>query len=106
MSSVITAKKGQETSKYLEREYCIKSSRDKIRITRHIMMLQVLCIVQLPDEEGDMHIYSTWCVMICLVILILSLLLFIQSLYSLCKFFHLLVHTVLPYHVIVSRYLD
>ena len=47
------------TSKYnLEREYrdCIKSRRDKIGITRHIMMHQVLYIVQLPNEEGDMHI--------------------------------------------------
>ena len=35
---------------------CIKSRRDKIRITRHIMMHQVLYIVQLPNEEGDMHI--------------------------------------------------
>ena len=42
----------------LEREYrdCIKSRRDNIRITRHIMMHQVLYIVQLPNEEGDMHI--------------------------------------------------
>ena len=58
MSSVITqsSKKGQETSKCnLERD-CIKSRRDKIRITRHIMMHQVLYIVQLPNEEGDMHI--------------------------------------------------
>ena len=48
--------KGQETSKCnLERE-CIKSRRDKIGITRHIMMHQVLYIVQLPNEEGDMHI--------------------------------------------------
>ena len=39
----------------LEREYrdCIKSRRDKIGITR---LHQVLCIVQLPNEEGDMHI--------------------------------------------------
>ena len=35
-------------------------------------------------------LYSTWCIMICLVIPILSLLLFIQSLYSLSKL-HLLV---------------
>ena len=59
MSSVLTkrSKKGQETSK-LERKYrnCIKSRRDKIGITRHIMMHQVLYIVQLPNEEGDMHI--------------------------------------------------
>ena len=42
----------------LDREYrdCIKSRRDKIGITRHIMMQQVLYIVQLPNEEGDMHI--------------------------------------------------
>ena len=42
----------------LEREYrdLIKSRRDKIGITRHIMMHQVLYIVQLPNEEGDMHI--------------------------------------------------
>ena len=42
----------------LEREYrdCIKSRRDKIGITRHIMMHQLLYIVQLPNEEGDMHI--------------------------------------------------
>ena len=40
------------------REYrdCIKRRRDKIGITRHIMMHQVLYIVQLPNEEGDMHI--------------------------------------------------
>ena len=42
----------------LEREYrdCIKSRRDKIGITRHIMMHQVLHIVQLPNDEGDMPI--------------------------------------------------
>ena len=42
----------------LEREYrdCIKSWRDKIGITRHIMMHQVLYIAQLPNEEDDMHI--------------------------------------------------
>ena len=62
MSSVSitkSSKKGQETSKCnLEREYrdCIKSRRDKIGITRHIMMHQVPYIVQLPNEEGDMHI--------------------------------------------------
>ena len=37
-------------------------------------------------------LYSTWCIMICLVIPILSLLLFIQSLYSLSKLLHLLVY--------------
>ena len=60
MSSVITKSskkkdKRQVNECNLEREYtdCIKSRRDKIRITRHIMMLY---IVQLPNEEGDMHI--------------------------------------------------
>ena len=38
--------------------------------------------VQLPNAEGDMH---TRCIMICLVIPILSILRFIQSLYSLSK---------------------
>ena len=38
---------------------------------------------------GNCTIYSTWCIMICLVIPILSLLLFIQSLYSLSKFIYL-----------------
>ena len=68
----------------LEREYrdCIKSRRDKIGITRHIMMHQV-CMS--PSSLGNCTIYSTWCIMICLVIPILSLLLFIQSLYSLSK---------------------
>ena len=42
----------------LEKEYrdCIKSRRNKVEITRHIIMHQVLYIVQLPNEEGDMHI--------------------------------------------------
>ena len=55
MSSVITK---SSKKRNLEREFrdCIKSRRDKIRITRHIMMNQVLYIVQLPNEEGDMHI--------------------------------------------------
>ena len=41
----------------LERECreCIKSRRDKIGITGHIMMQQVLYTVQLPNEEGDTH---------------------------------------------------
>ena len=58
MTAVIkAAKKGQETSN-LEREYrdCIKSRRDKVGITMLIIMHQVLYIVQLPNEEGDMHI--------------------------------------------------
>ena len=46
-----------------------------------------------PSSLGNCTLYSTWCIMICLVIPSLSLLLFIQSLYSFlnCKFFHLLV---------------
>ena len=50
MSSVITKSSKKRTrDKYmsnLEREYrdCIKGRRDKIRITRHIMMHQVLYI--------------------------------------------------------------
>ena len=62
MSSVITKSSKKRTRDpkncNLEREYrdCIKSRRDKIRITRHIMMHQVLYIVQLPNKEGDMHI--------------------------------------------------
>ena len=59
MSSVITksSKKKDKRQEFcnLEREYrdrdCIKSRRDKIRITRHIMMHQVLYIVQLPNER-------------------------------------------------------
>ena len=63
MSSVITKSskkkdKRQVNECNLEREYrdCIKSRRDKVGITRHIMMHQVLYIVQLPNKEGDMHI--------------------------------------------------
>ena len=59
MSSVITKSSTRDKKICnLEREYrdCIKTRRDKIRITRHIMMHQVLYIVQLPNEEGDMHI--------------------------------------------------
>ena len=63
MSSIIITKSSKKRHKRqvngnLEREYrdCIKSRRDKIGITRHIMMHQVLYIVQLPNEEGDMHI--------------------------------------------------
>ena len=64
MPSVIITKSSQKkdkrqvNEKNLERECrdCIKSRRDKIGITRHIMMHQVLYIVQLPNEEGDMHI--------------------------------------------------
>ena len=71
----------------LEREYrdCIKSRRDKIGITRHIMMHQVLYNVS-PSSLGNCTIYSTWWIMICLVIPILSLLLFIQSFLN-CNFF-------------------
>ena len=61
MSSVITKsskKDKRQVNYHLEREYrdCIKSRRDKIGITRHIMMYQVIYIVQLPNEGGDMHI--------------------------------------------------
>ena len=66
MSSVSITKSSKKKDKRqvnekicnLEREYRdgIKSRRDKIGITRHIMMHQVLYIVQLPNEEGDMHI--------------------------------------------------
>ena len=62
MSSAITKSSKKRTRDKemlnLESEYrdCIKSRRDKIGITRHIMMHQVLYIVQLPNEEGDMHI--------------------------------------------------
>ena len=56
MSLVSITKSSKKRTR--EREYrdCIKSRRDKIGITRHIMMHQVLYIVQLPNEEGDMHI--------------------------------------------------
>ena len=68
----------------LEREYrdCIKSRRDKIGITR-CTKCYIMCMS--PSSLGNCTIYSTWCIMICLVIPILSLLLFIQSLYSLSK---------------------
>ena len=65
MSSVIITKRSKKRTRQVnekvcnfEREYrdCIKSRRDKIGITRHITMHQVLYIVQLPNEEGDMHI--------------------------------------------------
>ena len=65
MSSVITKSSKKKDKRQvnekncnLEREYrdCTKSRRNKIRITSHIMMHQVLYIVQLPNEEGDMHI--------------------------------------------------
>ena len=38
-----------------------------------------------PMKRVTCTLYSTWCIMMCLVIPILSLLLFIQSLYSLSK---------------------
>ena len=46
-------------------------------------MCYIVCMS--PSSLGNCTIYSTWCIMICLVIPILSLLLFIQSLYSLSK---------------------
>ena len=33
-----------------------KAEETRVGITRHIMMHQVLYIVELPNEEGDMHI--------------------------------------------------
>ena len=56
MSRVITKSSKKRTRDKLQREYrdCIKSRRAKIGITKHIMMHQVY-IVQLPNEEGDMH---------------------------------------------------
>ena len=57
MSSVIKSNKTRTRDVNLQfRKDCIKSRRDKIGITRHVMMHQVLYIVQLPNEEGDMHI--------------------------------------------------
>ena len=72
---------------------CSKCRRDKIGITRHIIRHQVLCNVHVTLESlGNCTIYSTWCLTICPI---LSLLLFIQSLYSLyllvsCPFFAVL----------------
>ena len=68
MSSAITksSKKRQETSN-LESD-CIKSRRDKIGITRHIMMHQVLYIVQLPNEEGAYCEFAVLLRMHCLYI--------------------------------------
>ena len=63
---------------------CIKSRRQDCDHKAH----QALYVVQLLNEEGDRHIL--YCIMICLVIKILSLLLFIQSLYSLSKLIYLL----------------
>ena len=45
----------------LEKEYrdCIKSRRDKIGIARHIIDApSAIYIVQLPNEEDDMHIIA------------------------------------------------
>ena len=71
----------------LEREYrvCIKSRRDKAGITRHIMMHQVLY---------DVHVTLHWVTAQYIDLVhhdmpTLSLLLFIQTLYSLSK---LLIH--------------
>ena len=53
---------------------------------------------QVPMKRVTCIVYSTWCIMICLVIPILSLLLFIQSLYSLSKLqvFYLPVENAFP----------
>ena len=40
----------------LERDCIKKTEETRFGITRHIMMHQVLYIVELPNEEGDMHI--------------------------------------------------
>ena len=61
---------------------CIKSKRDKIGIPR-CTKCYIMCMS--PSSLGNCTIYSTWCIMICLVIPILSLLLFIQSPYFLSK---------------------
>ena len=64
MSSVITKsskkkdkRQVNEKIRNLEREYrdCIKSRRDKIRITRHIMMHQVLYNVHVTLFIGQLH---------------------------------------------------
>ena len=49
----------------------------------------ILC--SCPMKRVTCSLYSTWCIVICLVVPILSLLLFRQSLYTLSKF-HLLVY--------------
>ena len=67
----------------LEREYS-KSRRDKIGITRHNAPSDVYCAV-IQMKRVTCTLYNTWCIMICLVIPILSLLLCVQSLYSLSK---------------------
>ena len=80
MSSVSITKSSKKKDKRqvndnLEREYrdCIKSRiRDKIGITKHIMMHQVLYIVQLPNKRVTCTLYSTWCIMICFEKLSLS----------------------------------
>ena len=43
-----------ENTSNLEREYR-DCRRDKIGMPRHIIMHQVVYIVQLPNEEGDVH---------------------------------------------------
>ena len=48
-------------------------------------MHQCYIMCMSPSSLGNCTIYSTWCIMICLVIPTLSLLLFIQSLYSLSR---------------------
>ena len=56
----------------------------------------ILC--SCPMKRVTCTLYSTWCIMICLVIPILSLLLFIQSLYSLSKLLYLCKHVLLHFH--------
>ena len=101
MSSIITKSSKKKDKRQvnenicnLEKEYrdCIKSRREKIRIARHIMMHQVLYLCSCPMKRVTCTIYSTWCIMLCLVTLILSLLLFIQSQYSFSKLHNFFVY--------------
>ena len=41
---------------------CIKSRRDKIKITRHIVMHQVLYNVHVTSLLGNCTIHRTWCI--------------------------------------------
>ena len=72
--------------------------------TMNAIMPKCYIMCMSPSSLGNCTIYSTWCIMICLVIPILSLLLFIQSLYSLSKLqiFYLLVSC--PFFAAFSNY--
>ena len=56
-----------------------------------------------PSSVGNCTIYSTWCIMICLVIAVLSLLLFIQSLSNCNCFLTCLLSFLLVLLVIIIR---